>query len=90
MRLLPALVLSASLALGACQHPDGRTDWGSTLALGGGIAAITGIALMAANSSDERRHQREWRRYGGYERSGYRARRSYDGAYARAYYPQGW
>ena len=32
MRLLPALALSASLALGACQTPDGQTDWGSTAA----------------------------------------------------------
>jgi len=53
MRVLPALALSASLALGACTYPDGTTDWGSTAALGIGAAlgregevdAVIGAAL---------------------------------------------
>ena len=83
MRLLPALALSASLALGACQHPDGSTDWGGTLALGGGVAALTGLALLAANSNDDGRHyrqRRDWRRHGGYrheDRYAWGARESY-------------
>ncbi|MBB5690003.1 hypothetical protein GXW77_04950 [Roseomonas alkaliterrae] len=94
MRLLPAFALSASLALGACQHPDGTTDWGGTLALGGGIAALTGVALLAANDGrDDRYHRRNHRR-GGYDSHyGYRAPRpayGYGAPYARAHYPRGW
>ena len=79
MRLLPALVLSAGLALGGCQNPDGSTDWGSTAALGIGAAALVGLAAVAANSNDDdhrhyRRHdgrrgeyrRNEWRRHSGY------------------------
>jgi hypothetical protein len=71
MRLLPALALSAGLALGACTHPDGSTDWGSTAALGLGAAAVVGLAAVAANSSnnDDRYYDdRRYRRHGGYHR----------------------
>lgn len=92
MRLLHALALSATLALGACQHPDGSPDWGGTLALTGGIAALTGVALLAAQDGrDDRHHRRQYRRHGGYDRQGYRARPPGHGApYAHAYYPRGW
>ena len=69
MRLFPALALSASIALGGCQNPDGSTDWGSTAALGLGAAALVGLAAVAANNSDDGRYRRDYRR-GGY--------RSYD------------
>lgn len=86
MRLIPALALSASLALGACTHPDGSTDWGSTLALGGGVAALTGVALLAANNSDDRRYRRDYRRHGGYyhqhpRHAGYYRDRGYQRSY---------
>jgi hypothetical protein len=86
MRLIPALALSASLALGACTHPDGSTDWGSTLALGGGVAALTGVALIAANNSDDRRYRRDYRRHGGYyhqhpRHAGYHRDRGYHRSY---------
>lgn len=78
MRLLPALALSAGLALAGCQHPDGSTDWGSTLALGAGAAALVGIAALAAN--DDRRHdrRRHWHRHGGrHHRHAWRGHDSY-------------
>jgi|GEM_PF-773343 len=101
MRLLPTFALSAALALGACQHPDGSTDWGGTLALGGGIAALTGVALLAANDGrDDRSYRydrydrydrRHYRRHGGYERHGFRAPRSgYGAPFAHAHYPRRW
>jgi hypothetical protein len=69
MRLLPALALSASLGLGACTHPDGSTDWGSTAALGVGAAALVGLAAVAANSSQDDRYQdRRYRRHAGWQR----------------------
>ncbi|MBR0671124.1 hypothetical protein [Neoroseomonas soli] len=72
MRLLPTLALSASIALGACQHPDGSTDWGSTAALGIGAAALVGLAAVAANNSDnDRYYRRDYRRQGGYRQRGY-------------------
>lgn len=59
MRLLPAFALSASLALAACQNPDGTTDWGSTAALGIGAAAVAGLVAVAAssNNNDDRYYQ---------------------------------
>jgi hypothetical protein len=48
---LPALALSAALLAG-CTHPDGTTDWGSTLALGAGAAAVVGLVALAANDRD--------------------------------------
>lgn len=71
MRLLPALALSASIALGGCQHPDGSTDWGSTAALGLGAAALVGLAAVAANSGEDGRYRRDYRRYGGYRPYGH-------------------
>jgi hypothetical protein len=72
MRLLPAFALSASLALGACQNPDGTTDWGSTAALGIGAAAVAGLVAVAAsnNNNDDRYYQQ--RRYRGAPRYAYR------------------
>lgn len=63
MRLLPAFALSASLALGACQNPDGTTDWGSTAALGIGAAAVAGLVAVAANSNNDDRYYRQRRYY---------------------------
>ena len=63
MRLLPALALSASLALGACQNPDGTTDWGSTAALGIGAAAVAGLVAVAANNNNNDRYYRQPPRY---------------------------
>ncbi len=66
MRLAAALALPASLLLAACQHPDGSTDWGSTLLLGAGVAA----ALVAGAASERpqprrnagyRQPDRRWR-----------------------------
>lgn len=92
MRLLPALALSAALALGACRNPDGSTDWGGTLALTGGLAALTGVALLAAQDGrEDGRHRRQYRRHGGFGHPGYRAPRYRPGApYAHAHYPRGW
>lgn len=82
MRVLPALALSASLALGACQYPDGTTDWGSTAALGIGAAAVTGLVIAASNSNNDRyysdRSYRQPRYYRGGPRYAYR-----DGPYRR-------
>lgn len=68
MRLLPALALSASLALGACQTPDGQTDWGSTAALGIGAAALVGLVAVAASSNNNDDRHYNQRRYRGYPR----------------------
>ena len=65
MRLLPALALSASLALGACQTPDGQTDWGSTAALGIGAAALVGLVAVAASSGNNDDRNYNQRRYRG-------------------------
>lgn len=77
MRLLPALALSASLALGACQTPDGQTDWGGTLALGAGAAALTGLVAVAANNSNNNDRYYSQRRYRGGPRHAYRDRDYY-------------
>lgn len=69
MRLLPAIALSASLALGACQTPDGQTDWGSTAALGIGAAALVGLVAVASNNNNNDNRYYNQRRYrGGYPR----------------------
>ncbi len=69
MRLLHAIALSASLALGACQTPDGQTDWGSTAALGVGAAALVGLAVVASNNNNNDNRYYNQRRYrGGYPR----------------------
>ena len=68
MRLLPAIVLSASLALGACQTPDGQTDWGSTAALGIGAAALVGLVAVAASSGNNDDRNYNQRRYRGHPR----------------------
>ena len=65
MRLLPALALSASLALGACQTPDGQTDWGSTAALGIGAAAVVGLVALAASGNNNNDRDYNQRRYRG-------------------------
>jgi hypothetical protein len=79
MRLLPALALSAGLALGACSHPDGSTDWGSTAALGLGTAALVGLVAVAANSNNDDRYRdrRTHRRHGGWQHDRYAHRDPY-------------
>ncbi|HZF75947.1 MAG TPA: hypothetical protein VE033_08960 [Acetobacteraceae bacterium] len=62
MRLLPAFALSAALALGACQNPDGSVNVPATVALGAGVG-IAALALSAAADDDKPRH-----RYRGYDR----------------------
>lgn len=87
MRALPALALSASLLLGACQYPDGTPNWGGTAALGLGAAALVGVAALASNNHHDNRYaynrdyrgydrRGDWRRYGGYQ----------DRRYNRAYW----
>lgn len=69
-RILTAIALSASLALGACQHPDGSTDWGSTLLVGAGVG--TAAALIAGAASDGGgRHHFGSRRHAGYDHGGH-------------------
>lgn len=78
MRLLPAVALSASLALGACQTPDGQTDWGSTAALGIGAAALVGLVAVAANNNNHNdRYYQQPRYRGGYQRYAERDRGYY-------------
>lgn len=79
-RFLPALGLSAALALGGCQHPDGTTDWGSTLLVGAGVGLAAAAIAGAANSSNQPRHYAS-----GY---GYRPRPNYEYGYGRPY--RGW
>lgn len=79
MRLPAMLALSASLALGACQNPDGTTDWGSTAALGIGAAAIAGLVAVAASNNDQDRYPQRYRgrsrdRYASWDRPAYRNR----------------
>ena len=75
MRLLPAIALSASLALGACSNPDGSPDYGGTAALGIGAVALVGIAALAASSNnnnhDDGYYRRDHRRHGGYRQDRY-------------------
>jgi hypothetical protein len=83
MRLLPAIALSASLALGACTHPDGSPDYGGTAALGIGAAALVGLAAVAAssnnNNNDRYYDSRQYRRHGHHrqDRYAYRGDRGY-------------
>ena len=77
MRLLPAFALSASLALGACQTPDGQTDWGSTAALGIGAAALVGLVAVAANNNNHNDRYYQQPRYRGYPRYADRGRGNY-------------
>ncbi len=79
MRILPALALSASLLLGACQNPDGSVNVPASLALGAGVA-LAGIAIASAN--DQPRHRSYDRRPAyGYRDYGYE--RGYDRGYRR-------
>ncbi len=64
-RTLPILALGAALFLGACQNPDGSTDWGSTLALGAGVGLATALVAGAASDNGPRYHNR------GYDRGYY-------------------
>ena len=81
VRLLPALALGAALATAGCQHPDGSTDWGSTLALGAGVGLAAG--LVAASASDNGRGRRHDRREYGHRGNG----RSYAQGYGSG---RGW
>lgn len=66
-RILFALGLSASLALGGCQNPNGTTNWGNTLLLGAGVGAAAALVAGAASEG------------GGYRRHGYQPARYSDG-----------
>jgi hypothetical protein len=76
MRLLPAFALSAALALGACQNPDGSVNVPATVALGAGVG-IAALALSAADDKPRHRYRGHDRRrdygygYGGYDRPRY-------------------
>lgn len=78
--ILPTLFLGSALVLAGCQHPDGSTDWGSTVALGAGAALVTGLAVAAADSNN--RERRAERRY--YERRHYS--HGYQRGYGHGYY----
>lgn len=76
---ISALALSAALALGGCQNPDGSTDWGSTLLVGAGVGLAA--ALVAGAASDNGRPKR--RHYA----AGYGPPRAYGHGYGRGGYP---
>ena len=91
-RLLPAAGLSAALLLGACQNPDGSTNWGNTLLLGAGVG--TAAALIAGAASDNPRPRYYRGGPGGY-RTGYyggppRGYYGSPGYYGRPGYYRGW
>lgn len=67
---LRSLALAATVLVGGCQHPNGTTDWGSTLLLGAGVGVAA--ALVAGAVSDGGPHHRgpaygqDGRSYGGF------------------------
>jgi hypothetical protein len=75
---LPALALAAVLGTTACQNPDGSTNWGNTLLLGG--AAGLGTAAVIGAVNDDRNDRYDRRRYQ-YQRQRY----AYDQGYYRGY-----
>lgn len=81
-----AIALTAALAmpltLGACQHPDGSTDWGSTLALGAGVGlAGAAVAALASDGGNRNRYRQPRGHDGGY----YGQPRGYRPAHANGY-----
>ena len=84
--LARATVLTAALATAACQHPDGSTDWGSTLALGAGVG-LAGAAVAALASDGGGRERDRYRqprgRDGGYSGGGRGSRPAYANGYGR-------
>ena len=74
-RTLSALALSAALALGGCQNPDGSTNWGNTLLLGAGVGTAAALAAGAASDSGPRYRGR------GYSSRGYDRGYGYGPAY---------
>jgi hypothetical protein len=50
-RLPIACLIAAGLLTAGCQNPDGSTNWGGTLALGAGAAALAGLAVVAAQNN---------------------------------------
>lgn len=80
--LARAAALTAALGTAACTDAYGRTDWGSTLALGAGLGLAAG-AVAAAASDGRDRHRRGWEqprgRDYGYGRGGQRYARGYGG-----------
>jgi hypothetical protein len=83
---LPILALVGSLFLGACQNPDGSTDWGSTLALGAGAGIATALIAGAASDNGPR-----YRRGNHYDRGYYGPPpRQYSRGYDRGYRRGGW
>lgn len=86
---VPVLALATLLGTAACQNPDGSTNWGNTLLLGGAAGLGTAAVLGAVNDdrddrADRRRYQRQRYAYDrGYYNRGYRqpnyGRRGYYG-----------
>lgn len=62
MRLFPVLALSAALLTGACTDQYGNPDYGATLGLAAGAAALGGVAYLATQDNDDRPRHRD-RRY---------------------------
>ena len=81
MRLLPALALSASLLMGACTDPYGNPDYGATLGLAAGAAALGGIAYLATQDNDRPRYRDR-----GYSRARHYDSRMEHGYGRRGYY----
>jgi hypothetical protein len=92
-RVLPIIALAGSMLLGACQNPDGSTDWGNTLALGAGAGLATALIVGAASDDGhDHRRSRGYSRGYGYDR-GYGHDRGYGrGGYGRGGYGRrgGW
>ncbi|WP_376090133.1 hypothetical protein ACE7GA_19235 [Roseomonas sp. CCTCC AB2023176] len=78
------LALTAALGTAACTDGYGRTDWGSTLALGAGLGLAAGaVAALASDNRDGHRQvrgQTRGRDYG-YYGNGNRGYRGYAGGY---------
>jgi hypothetical protein len=85
---LPILALAAVLGTAACQNPDGSTNWGNTLLLGG--AAGLGTAAVIGAINDDNDNRRDRRRYQ-YQRQRYSYDQGYRRGYQRGYYqPRGY
>jgi hypothetical protein len=77
-RILPALALSTVILAGACQNPDGSTNWGNTLLVGAGVGAAA--ALVAGAATDSRPYRHAGRHgYRGGHRHGYQPASGYPG-----------
>ncbi len=84
-------VLAAALATAACQHPDGSTDWGSTLALGAGVGlAGAAVAALASDDGNRDRYRQPRGRDGGYHGQSRGYRPAYATGYGRGYNRRAW